>query len=247
MKTNVYVDGFNFYYGMFKRPRWLPWKWLDFYRLSLELMPGHDINRIRYFTADVTAPPDNPHQAVRQQTYFRALRTIPDLTIHKGKYQSNPKRQPAIHPIPIPQMEARLSDAEIAVARRILNEIKVVEVLNTEEKGSDVNLGSYLLLDAFDNDCEAAVVISNDSDLATPLRFARDRCGVKVWVFNPHPGKPALHLKNAAAEHRSIRPNVLERCLFPDLLHDSTGRAIHKPTSWTEAELQFLAKRQRSF
>jgi hypothetical protein len=37
-------------------------------------------------------------------------------------------------------------------------------VIKTEEKGSDVNLATYLLLDAFKQDCEAAVVISNDSD-----------------------------------------------------------------------------------
>jgi hypothetical protein len=33
------------------------------------------------------------------------------------------------------------------------------EVWKTEEKGSDVNLACYLLLDAFDGDCEAAVII----------------------------------------------------------------------------------------
>ena len=41
---------------------------------------------------------------------------------------------------------------------------KTVEVIKTEEKGSDVNLATYLLVDAFRRDAEAFVVISNDSD-----------------------------------------------------------------------------------
>jgi hypothetical protein len=35
-----------------------------------------------------------------------------------------------------------------------------VEVIKTEEKGSDVNLATYLLLDAFRRDCDTAIVIS---------------------------------------------------------------------------------------
>ena len=48
---------------------------------------------------------------------------------------------------------------------------RTVEILNAEEKGSDVNLASYLLLDGFEKDYEMAVVISNDSDLKLPIRM----------------------------------------------------------------------------
>jgi hypothetical protein len=44
---------------------------------------------------------------------------------------------------------------------------KTVEVIKTEEKGGDVNLATYLLVDAFRKDSDAAVVISNDSDRAS--------------------------------------------------------------------------------
>ena len=43
-------------------------------------------------------------------------------------------------------------------------------MIDTEEKGSDVNLSTYLLLGAFEGDYEQAVVISNDSDFFG-LRF----------------------------------------------------------------------------
>ena len=41
-----------------------------------------------------------------------------------------------------------------------------VEVIKTEEKGSDVNLAVHLLNDAWLDRYECAVVVSNDSDLA---------------------------------------------------------------------------------
>jgi hypothetical protein len=43
-----------------------------------------------------------------------------------------------------------------------------VEVISIEEKGTDVNLGAHLVADALTHDCEMAVVISNDADLAEP-------------------------------------------------------------------------------
>jgi len=64
-----------------------------------------------------------------------------------------------------------------------------VQVLNSEEKGSDVNLASYLLLDAFENDYEAAIIVSNDSDLAEPISLVRKKLRKKVLV-SPLAGAP---------------------------------------------------------
>jgi hypothetical protein len=50
-----------------------------------------------------------------------------------------------------------------------------VWVDKTEEKGSEVNLASHLLRDAFSKRFEVAVLITNDSDLAEPVRIVRPR------------------------------------------------------------------------
>ncbi|MBN1628298.1 MAG: NYN domain-containing protein [Thermoleophilia bacterium] len=50
-----------------------------------------------------------------------------------------------------------------------------VEVLITEEKGSDVNLATYLLLDAFDDALDTAVVVSDDSHLLEPITLVKER------------------------------------------------------------------------
>jgi len=50
VRANVYVDGFNLYYGALKGT---PLKWLDIAALCRLLLPGDTINRIRYFTARI--------------------------------------------------------------------------------------------------------------------------------------------------------------------------------------------------
>lgn len=74
MRTNVYVDGFNLYYGCLMST---PYRWLNLAELCRLALPRNTINRIRYFTALVKARPDDPQKPVRQQTYIRALQTIP--------------------------------------------------------------------------------------------------------------------------------------------------------------------------
>lgn len=79
MVTIAYVDGFNLYYGAL---RGSPHKWLDLEALSRRLLPKDEIRLVRYFTARITARPDDPQQAQRQETYLRALRTLPGVQIH---------------------------------------------------------------------------------------------------------------------------------------------------------------------
>ena len=83
MRTHVYVDGYNLYYGCLKRT---PHKWLNIHTLCSTLMPRNDIRAIRYFTAQVSGTPHDPDQPTRQQTYFRALRTVPQVSIHLGHF-----------------------------------------------------------------------------------------------------------------------------------------------------------------
>jgi hypothetical protein len=63
VRTNVYVDGFNLYYGCLKGS---PYRWLDLEALCAHLLPKHTIHRVRYFTARVAARPGKPHDPVHQ-------------------------------------------------------------------------------------------------------------------------------------------------------------------------------------
>jgi hypothetical protein len=79
MKSNVYVDAFNLYYGSLKGT---PYRWLDLRALFAKVFPRNEINRIRYFTAIVESRPSDLRRPAHQDAYLRALRTIPNLSIH---------------------------------------------------------------------------------------------------------------------------------------------------------------------
>jgi hypothetical protein len=208
MPTHVYVDGFNLYYGALKGT---PYKWLDLGALCRRLVPRDDIRLIRYFTARVSDRPHAPGLAVRQDTYLRALAVDPSVQIHFGQFKTGVKRMPRA---PLPT-RGRPS---------------MIEVVATEEKGSDVNLASYLLLDALRTACDTALVVTNDSDLATPIRLARQEAGMTVGVVNPHPARRrSLELRGSF--FKQIRRGDLRASQFPDIIEGDAGR-IRKPKSW---------------
>jgi uncharacterized LabA/DUF88 family protein len=207
MATNVYVDAFNLYYGSLKGT---PYRWLDLGALCARLLPKDRINRIRYFTATVSARPDNPGAPQRQQVYLRALETTPRLSIHYGHYLSHVTRMPLAQPRP--------------------GGARTVEVLRTEEKGSDVNLATYLLLDAFKRDCDVAVVLSNDSDLKLPIEVAQSELGIRVGVVNPHPAARRSRALQPTF-FKQLRASTLGACQFPPIITDARGE-IRKPTRW---------------
>ena len=212
MKTNVYIDGFNLFYGCLKGT---PHKWLDLAAFCPACfpLPRNQINRIRYFTAHVTARPNDPLQPRRQQVYLRALRTIPHLTIHLGSYLEKPTRMP-IYPPPATGP-------------------KTVQVMKSEEKGSDVNIATYLLVDAFDDEYEAAVVVTNDSDLAEPIRLVRQKFKKKVLVLHPcgQDVNPALSYARWPQNRCSWIGRYCPACHLPATLTDAHG-TIHKPATW---------------
>ncbi|MCY3748926.1 MAG: NYN domain-containing protein [Chloroflexi bacterium] len=207
MRTNLYVDGLNLYYRALQGK---PYRWLNLGQLARLLLSQHQVNRIRYFTAILSNRPADPTQGQRQQTYLRALRTVPDLSIHYGYLLGKKKRRPLANPPPTGP--------------------RTVEVLDTEEKGSDVNLASHLLLDGFEDDYELAVVISNDSDLQTPIDLVRTRLNKEVGVFDPSLRR-SFQLYKAASWYRPLRRGPLMASQFPGTLRDSQG-TITKPSGW---------------
>ena len=102
--------------------------------------------------------------------------------------------------------------------------------MKTEEKGSDVNLAAHLLHDAHLDRFDTAAVVSNDSDLATPLKIVRNEIGKKTVLLNPH-SKRSRQLARHADFYREIRTGVLAAAQFPDRLEDAVGE-FHRPPTW---------------
>jgi hypothetical protein len=209
--VNIYVDGFNLYYGCLKGT---PYKWLDIGALCRRLVPSHPIHRIRYFTSRIAARPDAPNARADQDAYLRALATVDRMSLHFGRFHSAKVRLPVADP------------AENGGKRTI-------EVIRTQEKGSDVKLASFLLGDAHRRESDIAVVISNDSDLEEPIRVLIEEMDTPVGLVNPHPAKYRCHdlLALGPLFFKQIRPNALRDCQFPDVLSDAEGE-IRRPAGW---------------
>ena len=209
MITNVYIDGFNLYYRALKDT---PFRWLDLRKLVETLFPQDDINKVCYFTARLDPRPGNPNQPRRQLVYLRALSTLPGFEAYYGVFRSGVKRRPLVEPI-------------AGLPTNVL-------VRDSEEKGSDVNLATRLLVDGFNGEYEQAVVVSNDADFAGAMRYVRDGLGLRVTLVNPDSRNSSpRQLAGAANYVRRIWKSHLRRSLLPDTLTDDVG-TITKPEGW---------------
>lgn len=225
MRTNVYIDGFNLYYGLLKGG---PHKWLNLEVLFDGLMPRNQIQRIRYFTAKVEARPGDLDLPVRQSAYLRALATLPRVEVTFGNFLSSCTRAPVV----MRDLAGRpvMANGKPVIKTAPSGKPVMEWVYKTEEKGSDVNLASHLLRDVYAGDCDCAVVVSNDSDLLTPLRMAKADRNLIIGLIPPRP-KGSLELKRTANFQKQIRAHHLAGAQFPASFQDAVG-TITKPANW---------------
>lgn len=206
-RAYVYVDGFNLYHRRLKKG---PYRWLDLLRLCEVLLPADcHVEKIKYFTATVSALPWDADAPLRQELYLRALRTLPCLEIHRGNFVANERWMPLINP------PAGGPDRAL--------------VLRIDEKGSDVKLATHMLIDGFRNRYDIAWVITRDSDLDAPIRAVRHDLQKQVGVLIPS-AKGGRNIFEADY-YVNIRDNALLQAQFPEKI--GTGKhAIRKPDSW---------------
>ncbi|RPJ08435.1 MAG: NYN domain-containing protein [Spirochaetaceae bacterium] len=205
LRTYIYIDGFNLYYGQVKGT---PYKWLDLDALCRAYLSAktNNILKIKYFTAIVKPRPKDPDQGVRQQIYIRALKTIPHIEIIYGHFLSHEVNMP------------------------LAGSTGFVRVIKTEEKKSDVNIAVHMLHDAYKDNYDLAVLVSNDSDLSEALRIIKNELGKKIGILNPQKIQ-SRELGKYALFQKQIRQRALAACQFPIILHDKTGK-ITKPVRW---------------
>ena len=112
-----------------------------------------------------------------------------------------------------------------------LQQLETAFVLKVEEKGSDVNLASHLLMDAFKDKYDCAVILSNDSDLFAPMEMVKKEFKKKIGLITPSK-HPSRHLMKVANFVKPIRSkNLLKASQFPENLKDDRGE-FKKPSSW---------------
>lgn len=220
-RTIIYIDGFNFYYGSLRKTQY---KWVDPLLLCQNMLnASHDFIGLKYFSAKVSNTPDDLSKSTRQQIYYRALKTIPNAEIILGHF--------SVHHVKMRLVQAIEYDFEVPFSGRTQSRrIEEVEVVKFEEKGSDVNLASEMLIDGFNNAFDVAVLISNDSDLEKPVKHLKSVLKKKVIILNPHE-KKSIQLAKQSTFSKDITEEYLKNSLFSDELADAKGK-FRKPQSW---------------
>jgi hypothetical protein len=212
MNAYVYVDGLNLYHRALKKT---PWKWLDLVALCQMLCEGCSVPQIRYFTSRVSSLPWDPTAPQRQDVYLQALESFPTIQIHYGRFQVNVK------------------DRVVAGTGNSTTPPQWVKIVVPEEKGADVMLAVHLMLDASKGSFERAYVLSNDADLAEPIKLVISEYGKEVVLLNPELRWPSSELEQAASRVIRVRPRAISKCLLPNpLVLPESGRELYAPPSW---------------
>ena len=211
-KTFIYIDGFNLYY----RLKQTPYRWLDLQKLSEVYLTArkHEIVKIKYFTALVKGSLEDRLNITRQHIYLRALRTIPNLEIIFGQFK---KRQ-------VTGIKCHYEDGEY------IEGSELVTISKWEEKESDVNIATHIVADTTQYDC--AILISNDTDLKTPLKHVKENLKKTVGIVSPR-RNIHIELRNVSHFQKRISNKVLEQCQFPEKMKDAKGE-FFCPPKWKQ-------------
>lgn len=112
----VYIDGFNFYFGL-KSKGWKRYYWLNLQKLAGNILKvGQTLINTKYFTSRVSNPPS---KVQRQSKFIEALETLENFNIYYGHYQSNSKtckKCGYIESVP----NEKMTDVNIDVLRKLL-------------------------------------------------------------------------------------------------------------------------------
>lgn len=210
MKAIAYIDAFNFYYGLTKNTKY---RWCDLYSLCKALTPlKYELDFVRVFTGCSKALTD-PGQPERQSAYLRALETCGNVYIEKSNFS-------------IREKEYYLSDGS-----------QKVNVKVPQEKGADVNLATFLLIDAYHNRFDLAMILSNDSDLENPIRMVRKEFNKQTRIFSPIKStsqqmSDKLIRASGQANHEIIPFDLVKKHQLPDIINRKGKKDILKPREW---------------
>ena len=183
--------------------------WLNLLRLSLELLKPGQQLCRVKYFTSRISRPEDKRK--RQTNYLEALGTLANFEIFEGQFLDKPKECFGCHRT----------------------------WLDHEEKMTDVNIATQLLLDAFDDKFDTALVISGDSDLVPPIRAIRQRYPLKRIIAIFPPSRTSIELRKACHAAFPIGRANLAASVFPDEVTKVDGYVLKRPPSWgpTDAEV----------
>jgi Uncharacterized conserved protein len=197
----VYVDGFNFYYGL-KTPKWKKYYWIDIVKLfEMFMRPNQEIISVKYFSAR----PADVGKSKRQDAFFQANKENPKFKLILGKY-----------------------------LYKTIECFKCHNIIHTyEEKESDVRFATQIVADAYQKNCDVAIIVSADSDMIPAIELAKE-AHIKVFIYFP-PNQHSSNLSimgNGAPLLMQRFENRFKKAIMPNTIHLKSGFNLKKPIEW---------------
>lgn len=204
-KVIIYVDGFNFYYGLKDGgPSWKKIYWLDVVKFFESMMlPNQELVEVNYYSAR----PLNDHKAYdNQDDWFSANLLNPKFKLHLGRYMKK---------------------------EFVCRKCKFVN--NTfEEKETDVRVATGMLVDVFQKRCDITVIVSADSDMIPSVEIIKAfDPSHPVYAFFP-PNHKAFELVKKCdnvIKLGNYKPRFI-RAMLPDDVKLKNGHVVHRPANW---------------
>ena len=207
-KAIFYIDGLNLYNGL-KNAGLRKYYWLDLNKLAKSLLKKdlQELAIVKYFTS-VVYPRGNfdafgMNKYQRQNSYLKALRTLPNLQVLLGRHQKN-----------------------ISICNSCGNKIS-----RYSEKMTDVKISVEMLRDAFLSKCNLQVLITGDTDLLPVAELINSMSKIKLLIFAP-PYRKTSRLSKHCYFYGKIFINNLRNSQLPDVIINRDGFKIEKPKYW---------------
>jgi uncharacterized LabA/DUF88 family protein len=217
IRTAVFVDGYNLYYG---RLRGTAYKWLDLVKFSNQLLANRTQNeiltRVCFCTAHAsgTFATHGTNSVESQASYHRALQ--------------------ALHGEQIEIIYGEHSWDKSGTSMPMFEKI--------EEKQTDVNLALAMYRECAKGLCDRIIVMSNDRDIVPALiaikaDFPHIVCGI-IFPLKPSIGTATNRRKSGSLEQiadwkiDSISDDTLTLAQMPAKVPVAGKKTIIKPSYW---------------
>ncbi len=239
LRTSVYVDGYNLYYGRLKNSSY---KWLDLKALTDKVLSGIYLGEkgdvefelqpvaIKYFTAPILVNFAKSNDSVPdQEQYHQALEAHLNgvIEIIKGEYVASPAR------------------AHLYQKGTPARACEKVDIWKLVEKQSDVALALHAYSDAIRGEIDHAVIITNDTDIVPALKLIKAHTSVKIGIISTTRTK-GMAVNQDLDDHsdwtrKHISDDDLVASQLPNLIRIANStKVIHKPISWYPRPEEFI-------
>ena len=209
IRTVFLVDGFNLYHSVLDIARHnggLCLKWLDIHSLCSSFLHLIDRNAklecIYYFSA-LAYHLNDPGVIARHETYIKCLKATG-----------------------VKEILGRFKPKEITCpyCRK--------QIIRYEEKETDVAIGVKLIEILSNNECDAAILMTGDTDLVSAVKSAKRLSSNKTVLFAFPYNRKNAELVQIAPSSFKIHKNSYVRYQFPDPFILPDGTQINKPEGW---------------